>query len=69
VRQSHSDTYAYVNAETDADAEISADTKATSDAAASSIGATRKRLRGNSRENLASSPPTGGSASLKTMSP
>jgi hypothetical protein len=50
----HTDSYAYVDAY--GPAEIKPDTKAISDTAASAIGATRKRLCGNSRENFASSP-------------
>ena len=50
----YADSYAYVDAY--GPAETKPDTKATSDTAASPIGATRKRLCGNSRENLASSP-------------
>ena len=50
----YADSYAYVDAY--GPAETKPDTKATSDAAASSVGGTRKRLCGNSRENLASSP-------------
>ena len=50
----YADSYAYVDAY--GPAETKPDTKAISDAAASPVGATRKRLRGNSRENLASSP-------------
>ena len=55
-----SDRYAYTDGYANVDAygpaETKPDTKATSDAATSPVGATRKRLRGNSRENLASSP-------------
>jgi hypothetical protein len=61
----YTDSYAYVDAY--GPAETKPDTKATSDTAASPVGASRKRLCGNSRENLASSPRGGGSASLKTM--
>ena len=50
----YADSYAYVDAY--GPAETKPDTKAISDPAASPVGATRKRLRGNSRENLASSP-------------
>jgi hypothetical protein len=50
----YTDTYAYVDAYDPA--ETKPGTKATSDTAASAIGGTRKRLCGNSRENLASSP-------------
>jgi hypothetical protein len=50
----YTDSYAYVDAY--GPAETKPDTKATSDTAASSVGAIRKRLRRNSRENLASSP-------------
>jgi hypothetical protein len=50
----YTDSYAYVDAYDPA--ETKPDTKAASDTAASSVGATRKRLCGNSRENLASSP-------------
>ena len=49
----YTDSYAYVDAY--GPAETKPDTKAISDPAASPVGATRKRLRGNSRENLASS--------------
>src|SRR5207249_652115 len=49
----YTDSYAYVDAY--GPAENKPDTKATSDTAASPIEATRKRLCGNSRENLASS--------------
>ena len=60
-----SNSYAYANgyANGDRNAQVDAydpasnpDTQVTSDTAASPIGATRKRLCGNSRENLASSP-------------
>jgi|SRR5436309_2627755 len=50
----YADSYAYVDAY--GPAETKPDTKAISDTAASPIGATRKQLCGNSRENLASSP-------------
>ena len=53
-RYAYTDSYAYVDAY--GPAETKPDTKATSDTAASPIRATRKRLWGNSRENLASSP-------------
>jgi hypothetical protein len=49
----YADSYAYVDAY--GPAETKPDTEAISDAASSSVGATRKRLCGNSRENLASS--------------
>jgi serine-aspartate repeat-containing protein C/D/E len=49
----YTDSYAYVDAY--GPAETKPDTEAISDAASSSVGATRKRLCGNSRENLASS--------------
>jgi hypothetical protein len=49
----HTNTYAYVDAY--GPAETKPDTEAISDAAASPVGAIRKRLCGNSRENLASS--------------
>jgi len=54
----YADSYAYCDSYVDAyyPAETNPDTRAKSDAAASPIGATRKRLCGNSRENLASSP-------------
>ena len=48
----YADTYAYGYGP----AETKPDTKGTTDTAASSVGAIRKRLCGNSRENLASSP-------------
>ena len=50
----YADTYAYVDGY--GPAETKPDTKAISDTAASSVEATAKRLCGNSRENLASSP-------------
>ena len=53
-RYAYADSYAYVDAY--GPAETKPDAEAISDAAASPIGATRKRLCGNSRENLASSP-------------
>ena len=46
----------YANCDSNDPAASNPDAEAASDAAASSIGATRKRLCGNSRENLASSP-------------
>ena len=56
----HTDGYANCDGNGDVDAygpaETKPDTKAASDTAASPIGATRKRLCGNSRENLASFP-------------
>ena len=52
-RYAYTDTYSNVDAYDPA--ESKPDTEAISDAAASSVGATRKRLCGNSRENLASS--------------
>jgi hypothetical protein len=56
-RYAYADSYAYVDAVSNADdhAETKPDAEAISHAAASPIGATRKRLCGNSRENLASS--------------
>ena len=63
-----SNSYAYTDSYANVDAydpaETNPDTRAKSDAAASPIGATRKRLCGNSRENLASSPPKGGLMNL-----
>jgi len=53
-RYAYTDSYAYVDAY--GPAETNPDTRAKSDTTASPIGATRKRLCGNSRENLASSP-------------
>src|SRR5439155_18024221 len=50
----HADSYAHVDAYDPA--ETKPDAEAISDTAAAPIGATRKRLCGNSRENLASSP-------------
>ena len=50
----YADSYAYVDAFDPA--ETNPDTRAKSDTAASPVGATRTRLCGNSRENLASSP-------------
>ena len=52
----HSNNYSYSDVDAYGPAETKPDTKATSDTAASPVGATRKRLCGNSRENLASSP-------------
>jgi hypothetical protein len=49
----YTDSYAYVDAY--GPAEAKPDAEAISDTAASPIGETRKRLCGNSRENLASS--------------
>ena len=65
-----SNSYAYTDsyANGDGDAyvpvETNPDTEAISDTAASPIGATRKRLCGNSRENLASSRAKGGLMNL-----
>ena len=50
----YADSYAYIDAY--GPAETKPDTEAISDTAASPVGKTRKRLCGNSRENLASSP-------------
>src|SRR6266481_8088575 len=58
----YADSYANVDAYDPA--ETKPDTEGISDTAASSVGATRKRLCGNSRENLASSPPKGGLMNL-----
>ena len=52
-RYAYADSYAYVDAY--GPAETKPDAEAISDTAASPIGETRKRLCGNSRENLASS--------------
>ena len=56
----YADSYGYGNGHVYANAydpaETKPDTKAISDTAASSVEPTRKRLCGNSRENLASSP-------------
>ena len=63
-RYAYTDSYANGDGDAYVPVETNPDTKAISDAAASPIGATRKRLCGNSRENLASSRAKGGLMNL-----